>query len=185
VTGVTEANNAHNDDETVILRPVREDDLPVLETFLTDPEAGGPFQWYGWTDVKRYRRRWSENGLLADDGGQLMVTTGAEGHGVVAWRKITVSATSYHWNIGIQLLPQARGRGIGTQAQRLLVRYLFAHTPVVRIEADTERENVAEQRALEKAGFRREGVLRSVAFRDGRWRDGVLYSVLRDEFPLN
>lgn len=175
---MTEANNDH----TVILRPVREDDLPVLELFLTDPEAGGPFQWYGWSDQRRYRRRWSENGLLTDDGGQLMVTTGADRHGVVAWRKITVSATSYHWNIGIQLLPQARGRGIGTQAQRLLVRYLFAHTPVVRIEADTERENVAEQRALEKAGFRREGELRSITFRDGQWRDGVLYSVLRDEF---
>ncbi|MGI3201592.1 GNAT family N-acetyltransferase [Streptomyces sp. GLT-R25] len=70
---------------------------------------------------------------------------------------------------------------MGTRAQRLLVEYLFAHTQVVRIEADTEVENIAEQRALEKAGFTREGVLRSVGFRDGRWRDGVRYSVLRDD----
>ncbi|WP_231976393.1 GNAT family N-acetyltransferase [Streptomyces sp. 3214.6] len=44
-------------------------------------------------------------------------------------------------------------------------------------------ENLAEQRALEKVGFTREGVLRSVVFRDGRWRDGVSYSVLRDDAP--
>lgn len=70
---------------------------------------------------------------------------------------------------------------MGTEAQRQLVRYLFAHTTVVRIEADTDSENIAEQRALEKVGFTREGVLRSVVFRDGRWRDGVRYSILRDE----
>lgn len=70
---------------------------------------------------------------------------------------------------------------MGTRAQRLLVEYLFAHTQVVRIEADTEVENIAEQRALEKTGFTREGVLRSAGFRDGRWRDAVRYSVLRDD----
>jgi RimJ/RimL family protein N-acetyltransferase len=53
----------------------------------------------------------------------------------------------------------------------------------VRIEAHTDVENFAEQRALEKAGFTREGVLRSVVFRDGRWRDALSYSVLRDDAP--
>jgi RimJ/RimL family protein N-acetyltransferase len=61
------------------------------------------------------------------------------------------------------------------------VDYLFAHTLVVRLEADTETENIAEQRALEKSGFTREGVLRSTVFRDGQWRDVVRYSVLRGD----
>lgn len=168
-------------DDPVILRPVFEDDLPLLESFLTDPEATGPFQWHGWTDPGRWRRRWAEDGLLGDDGGQLMVTAGADVHGFVAWRKVAATRSSYWWNTGIQLLPKARGRGIGTRAQRELVRYLFAHTPVVRIEADTETANTAEQRALEKCGFTREGVLRSAVFRDGRWRDVVRFSVLRDD----
>jgi RimJ/RimL family protein N-acetyltransferase len=43
-------------------------------------------------------------------------------------------------------------------------------------------DNVAEQRALEKSGFRREGVLRQAGFRGGRWRDGILYALLRNEF---
>ena len=79
------------------------------------------------------------------------------------------------------LLPEARGRGYGTQAQRLLVRYLFAHTTVHRIWAGTEVDNLAEQRALEKAGFTREGITRATGWRDGSWRDGVIYSVLRTD----
>ena len=56
----------------------------------------------------------------------------------------------------------------------------FAHSPVARVEAGTQPDNVAEQKALEKAGFQFEGVLRAVEFRDGRWRDGWLYSRIRD-----
>ncbi|MFF1694106.1 GNAT family N-acetyltransferase [Streptomyces sp. NPDC058257] len=163
------------------LRPAREDDLDLLGRFLTDPEASGEFQWQGWRDSRAFRRRWDEDGMLGDDKGVLMVVSGDETLGLVSWRKVVVFRTSYYWNIGIQLLPEARGRGIGTQAQRLLVRYLFAHTPVTRVEADTEAENIAEQRALKKAGFTHEGVCRSVLFRDGQWRDGVRYAVLRGD----
>jgi RimJ/RimL family protein N-acetyltransferase len=56
---------------------------------------------------------------------------------------------------------------------------------VTRIGAETEITNIAEQRALEKAGFTREGVIRSVMFRDGQWHDGVTYSILRHEVDLN
>jgi RimJ/RimL family protein N-acetyltransferase len=44
-------------------------------------------------------------------------------------------------------------------------------------------DNLAEQRALERAGFAREGVLRSAQFRDGRFHDLVLYSRLRSDRP--
>jgi Acetyltransferases, including N-acetylases of ribosomal proteins len=39
----------------------------------------------------------------------------------------------------------------------------------------------AEQWALSKAGFAREGVLRGYGFRDGEWRDAVMYSILRED----
>ena len=64
------------------------------------------------------------------------------------------------------------------------MRYLFAHTTVHRIgRAATEEGNIAEQRALEKIGFAREGVMRGIGWRDGAWRDGVTYSLLRTDRP--
>ncbi len=97
------------------------------------------------------------------------------------WRRKRSTPAAYHWEIGIALLPEARGHGYGTEAHRLLVRYLFSHTLVHRIEAATETGNVAEQRALEKAGFTREGLLRGVGWRDGAWRDGIWFSMLRTD----
>ncbi|MER7754102.1 GNAT family protein [Kitasatospora sp. NPDC097643] len=163
----------------VALRPIVETDLPALEHLLFAPEAVGPFQWYGWSNPAGWRARWAQDGLLTDELSQLAVIAGGELCGAVEWHRVASGPSSYHWNLGIQLGPEARGRGIGTRAQLLLVDYLFAHTPVVRLEADTEADNHAEQRALEKCGFGREGVLRSATFRDGAWRDMVRYGLLR------
>jgi RimJ/RimL family protein N-acetyltransferase len=167
--------------DDVALRRVNEDDLPVLEKIMDRPEGAGPFQWYGWRDPGVLRRRWAENGLLGDDGGMLLAVRRGDALGFVSWRRIVTSMSSFCWNIGIALLPGARGHGYGTQAQRLLARYLFHHTQVQRLEAGTDVDNAAERRALEKAGFTLEGVLRGHAFRLGEWHDTALYSLLRGD----
>ncbi|HEY0454631.1 GNAT family protein [Actinophytocola sp.] len=103
--------------------------------------------------------------------------------GGVSWHAVDYGGTlgCSAWNIGIGLLPEARGRGVGTVAQRLLAEYLFATTEVDRIEAGTDVENVAEQRALEGAGFRREGVLRGAQWRGGERHDLAHYGKLRTD----
>jgi RimJ/RimL family protein N-acetyltransferase len=63
------------------------------------------------------------------------------------------------------------------------LEYLFATTLANRLQAITVVENLAEQRALERIGFRREGVRRGLAFDSGRWHDGVLYARLRATLP--
>lgn len=77
------------------------------------------------------------------------------------------------------MFPEHRGRGYGSRAQRQLADYLFATRLVERVEATTDVENIAERRALERAGFSQEGVLRHAQFRAGAWRDVFLYSRLR------
>ena len=171
--------------DQVTLRPVAEDDLSFLEYLHNDPAGAGQHEWHGWSDAGSWRRGWAETGLLGDSGGVLMVVHGADRVGCVSWRKTQTGAIAYCWSLGIGLAPQFRGRGHGAGAQRLLVGYLFAHTQVNRIQAETEITNIAEQRALEKAGFTREGVARGAAFRGGQWHDNVLYGVLRAEVELD
>jgi RimJ/RimL family protein N-acetyltransferase len=172
-------------DDQVALRPVREDDLPMLEALThDDPQKPGESGWFGWVDPQRWRRSWDQNRLLGDDGGTLLVIKGSEPLGMVNWRRQKTTPAGYCFEVGIPLLPEARGRGHGTEAHRLLARYLFAHTTVHRIWAATEVDNIAGQKALEKAGFTREGVARGVGWRGGAWRDGVVYSLLRTDPPV-
>jgi RimJ/RimL family protein N-acetyltransferase len=78
--------------------------------------------------------------------------------------------------------PEERGKGYGTEATQLLTDYLFTTRPIVRVEAWTWAENAASARALEKCGFRREGVSRRCVFFNGAYRDMAIYSILREEW---
>jgi RimJ/RimL family protein N-acetyltransferase len=164
------------------LRPVREADLDALAR--NESREADPWNWFGEVGAIRPRRRFAENGMIADDLGTLAVET-PEGTlaGSVSWHTVQHGPTPAcrALNIGISLFPEHRGHGYGPAAQRALAQYLFATTLVERVEATTDVENVAEQRALERAGFTREGILRHSQFRAGRWRDTVVYSVLRGE----
>ncbi|GAA3599773.1 GNAT family protein [Kineosporia mesophila] len=165
----------------VELRQIFEDDVRVYAEIFASAEGTSEYQWFGFRDIRKFVRDWEETGMLTDDRGSLLVVADQERAGFVDWHRVRTAKDSWCWNVGIALLPGCRGRGIGTGAQELLVRYLFDHTAVQRIEAGTDVENIAEQRALEKAGFQREGVMRGHYFRMGAWHDTVLYSVLRDD----
>jgi RimJ/RimL family protein N-acetyltransferase len=83
-------------------------------------------------------------------------------------------------SIGVSLHADVRGRGIGAVAQSLLAAALH-RGGIHRVQASTDVSNIAEQRALERAGFVREGVARGAQVRaDGR-HDLVLYSCLPGE----
>ena len=170
-------------DASVRLRPIEEADLDALRRFDTDPSSRGPYLSSSFRSPQVRRRRWEEDGWLGADSGQLAVTI-PDGTlaGIVAWRSIPTGGPEVGClEIGALLFPEHRGRGLGTAAQRLLVEYLFATTLANRLQAITDVENLAEQRVLERIGFRREGVLRGLAFIGGRWRDGALYARLRDD----
>ena len=63
--------------------------------------------------------------------------------------------------VGCCLVPAARGRGIATEALRLLTDWAFATLEVGRVQVFVAPENVAALELAERTGFRREGVLRS------------------------
>ncbi len=166
----------------VYLRPVEERDLESLERFDVEPAMSEPFQWRGFRDPRSRRRRWEHDGYLGDDDAMLIVADGAGSFlGFVGFSWLVTPGPRGCLQIGIILLPEHRGRGVGTEAQRLLAAYLFETTAANRLEALTEVDNVAEQRALEKAGFTQEGLLRGRGFIRGEWRDGYIYRRLRND----
>ncbi len=76
------------------------------------------------------------------------------------------------------------GHGIMEEAVKLICRYGFNHYDIVRIFAQVFAANIASYRLLEKNGFQREGVLRQAFYKNGRYCDGYLYSILADEISF-
>lgn len=71
------------------------------------------------------------------------------------------------------------GRGITTAAIGLVTNYAFTKRGLIRVFAVPFTTNTASCRALEKAGYEREGLMRKSAIKDGRIRDQYLYAKVR------
>jgi RimJ/RimL family protein N-acetyltransferase len=173
-------------DEQVTLRPFREPDLPFLERLGSDPSVTGRYVWAGFRDPRLRRLRWEKDGYVASDSAALAVAGKDPGSGqeavlgIASWEaRDRGGPPGGCYEIGLALLPECRGRGLGTAAHRLMVRHLFHCTLAHRLEAQTDADNIAEQRALERAGFLREGVLKGARFREGAWRDMLIYGLTR------
>jgi [ribosomal protein S5]-alanine N-acetyltransferase len=169
-------------DDRIALRAFTQDDVPFLERLSLDPDALGP-SWPGFKDARTRSRRWEQDGYVSTESAALAVVL-PDGTviGIASWEANDRGGpTGGCYEIGLALLPEYRGRGLGTSAQRLLVQHIFSFTLAHRVEAQTEATNVAEQKALERIGFRQEGLLRGVRFRRGTWQDMIIYGLLRDE----
>jgi RimJ/RimL family protein N-acetyltransferase len=163
--------------ERVELRPVEEAEYPLIHRWANDPAVAGEHDILRPVSLDDVRRRYSRDRALTAEGGALLIVR-KDGVpvGMVSCHPVSYGVYSPAFNIGIEIEPAERGHGFGSEAQRLFADYLLATFPIGRVEASTDIENIAEQRALERAGFTREGVARSASWRGGRWHDMVVYS---------
>lgn len=81
--------------------------------------------------------------------------------------------------LGYYIAQEYWGRGIATQAVKMLCDYVFDNTDIVRIFAEPFAYNTASGRVLEKAGFQYEGTLRNNAVKCGKIIDMKMYSIIR------
>lgn len=173
----------------VRLREVTRADARTLDRWDVEPEARGAFNQFDMAASEPLVGRIDRGErLVSMNAGKLVVERCSDGTllGDMSWHLVRYGPNelSRALNVGIALVPSARGHGYGAQAQRLLAEMLLAVFDIGRVEASTDVDNLAEQRALEKAGFTREGVLRRAQHRAGRLHDLVVYSVVRDDLPL-
>ncbi len=183
-------------------------DLPALEgekVFLRVPFAGDYREWAALRGesrsfLERWEPRWSPDelersawrhriGRYREDyaqgtaiaffifergSGKLSggITLGNIRHGV-----------SQSGHIGYWIGERYAGRGMMTDAVKVLARFSFDTLRLHRIEAACIPDNARSIRVLEKAGFRREGLLRSYLRINGLWQDHYLYARITDDIP--
>lgn len=84
--------------------------------------------------------------------------------------------------LGYLMYPEYRGQGLGTEANRLFVEYLFANRrDMNRATLYIHPDNAASIRLAERTGFSFESRIREGWFDLGRWNDVLCYSLLRRE----
>ena len=167
----------------VSLRPRTDGDLDVLFEIAADldtweernPEAPRPLP-RDQFDARLARAADSE---AAGEGVSFVVDL--DGAAVGGASLFNFDSLARHAEAGINLLPAARGRGVGTAAIVQLVEFGFVRRNLRRIHLQAIASNTAAIRAYEKAGFVIEGRQRQHAWVRGGYEDIVLMGILRSK----
>ncbi len=163
------------------LRPLEGSDLPIFDEDYSSKDLAGEFQWFGFSSPGRSL---AEMGRLNEDGGRLTIVGDDQRViGSVFWfrKEWAPPDTSWCWELALHIRASERSRGYGQWALWQVTRYLFDHTRAWRIQALTDADNNRAQQILVKAGFANEGRLRGVQWREGRWHDHLIFSILRSD----
>ena len=164
--------------KNVNLRIVEKEDLPLLAEWFNQLEVSGeynPLHQMSRTDMEKILETPNEEKpfiIEKKDGGKVGFIT----HFCV------LHVAGRQFEIGYSLVPNERGKGYCSEAVKIMADYLFLSKAIERVQAQTDPRNVASQKVLEKAEFKKEGVLRKNFFTRGEWRDACIYSILREEW---
>ena len=169
-------------DDQFVLTAYTESDLDVLVSHMNDPVIFRntltiPFP-YSEADGKKFIRHVidfeSMNNLRKD--WALRDTDGKLSGGIGLLYEQGVDA--HRSEIGYWLCHELRNKGIMSRVVGAFTRHIFDTREILRLDAHVFTDNPASARALEKAGYRREGELGMAYFKNGDYKDAWLYAML-------
>jgi ribosomal-protein-alanine N-acetyltransferase len=165
------------------LRIAEKEDVPQLVQWLNDVDFADDYQHFPdqiskaelekrIVEQKLYQNEWVDYVIEKKDGAK------------IGWAVHYLSLPNLGViEVGYAIAPEERNKDYATEAIQILVDYLFLTRDIVRIQAIIDSANEASRKAVEKAGFKKEGTLREALWNaEGKWADGDLYGILRSEW---
>jgi RimJ/RimL family protein N-acetyltransferase len=168
-------------DGTIRLEQLGEQHLEGLAELGRDPDV----QQYTYVPVpwpEGFERTWLER-YDQPDGARagFAIEDEADGEFLGMAALVTLDLEGREAEAGYIVGPQARGRGIASRALKLLTDWALEELDLERVELRITVGNEPSMRVAEKCGFVREGVLRSVHFKQGLRSDVAVYSRLASD----
>lgn len=168
----------------VYLRALEPDDYKVSIKWRKDPETWKTLVGPRYFVSEAYEKKWVENKIFNSKNSLVLAICLKENEEYIGnvylndinWRNRSASSGKI---IGEK---KYRGKGLGTEATLLLLYHAFIELGLQRIESRQLTDNIASIRSLEKCGYKHEGVLRRAVYKNGKYRDINVMSILREEF---
>jgi RimJ/RimL family protein N-acetyltransferase len=165
--------------DRVVLRTVEEDDLAFLRDNVDDPRVRRPLTGTEPTNMETTREHFEEY-ISAEEDLTLALCVDGDIRGTITLFGVDQRAGTAE--VAYWLTPEAHGRGLMTEAARLLVGYAFEELRLRRVRGRALATNEASKGVLRNCGMQREAVGREAGTVDGEYVDMIHFGVLREEW---
>ncbi len=171
--------------ERLVLRPLTPEDAPTVARLAGRREIADTTISIPHPYSQDQAREWiATHAGPAGAGKELVfgITTRQEGRlmGAVGLREIDTEHSQAEMGFWTEV--ESWGKGYATEAARAVIRYAFEQLKLNRVYAHHMVRNPASGRVLQKAGMKREGLLRQRVRKWGVFEDVVLLAILRDDW---
>jgi len=121
-----------------------------------------------------------------NDTGRLMFTIeNLNGDNVGAFNLNSIDEKNGTFSIGMQIGQEHRGKGYGTAAMRILLKYAFFERRLNKMNNGTLEGNIASITMLKKLGCLQEGIRRQQVYTNGKYYDTILFGLTKEDFIKN
>lgn len=157
------------------------EDLPAIAELRNDPST-----WCQLTDplpvTPRDQKAWLESLSLRN--GRFYAAAFSGQHPFIGLVRMDErDSQNRSIRVGLDVVPKLRGLGYGTSIYQAVLAYAFDQLNCHRVWLQVLQTNKRGARLYEKLGFKTEGILREAVFRDGRYVDYTVMSILEGERP--
>lgn len=169
--------------ENIILRAMGMQDAQLLFDMINDPDTERMLGGSSFPVSKESQNRWIEEQKNRKDILRCIVAVKEDmEHGLGTVILSDIDSKNGVAQVHIKMAKgQGRGKGYGTDALKTIVHYAFNELRLNCIYADVLEYNIPSQRLFEKCGFKKDGVLRSRVFKNGKYIDVFTYSILKSD----
>lgn len=165
--------------EKVILRAVETADRDILKSLINDPEIEGQLGGKSFPVSDFTQENWIKSLAQEQNVSRYMVVSRESNETAGTIIMNDIDYVNGNAQIHIKLKPQFQGKGLGTDAIKLLVKYAFQELRLECIYAYIIDYNQASLKLVEACGFEIEGRLRKRIFKNGTFYDQYAVSILK------
>lgn len=167
--------------EKVVLRPFNDEDFPLIEECLKDPEVlkltGSSSDFNRESILKWYTTRNEQNDRL-----DLAIVDKSQGILVGEVVVNLYDEKSHSMNFRILIGPRGRNRGLGTESTKLLIDYVFKNTTLSQLTLSVFDFNPRAKYVYEKAGFVIDKIDKNDLEYEGKWIDSINMKITRENW---
>jgi len=171
----------------IYLRAFRSEDAPFINALRRiegmENKLGG---------IKRFvsperEMKWVQDIIMNDNQSAIYLAVCENGNdsiiGYTSISDIDYRNGTCFWS-GIKLSPDKSGKGYGHQTALLILKYVFEELRMVRCIAHGLEEHEVAIKLMEKAGFKKEGLMRNFVYKNGEHKNTWLMSILKEEYNM-